>query len=91
MNNVIINPEVVKRLEERFNTNLNEVNPSRMKLYNRNNQEKCPYVSVRMKIGKRSGSYFYLVDELKNMIITGRKLGEQIKLNTALYLYTKPE
>ena len=87
MNNVIINPEVVKRLEERFKMNLNEVTPSEMKLYNRNNFDKCPYATVRIKIKKRSGSYFYLVDELKNMVITGRKLGESIKLNTAFFLY----
>jgi hypothetical protein len=90
MNNVIINPEIVKRLEERFNMNLNEVNPTQMTLYNRNNFDKCPYTNVKIKIKKRGSSYFYLVDELKNMVITGRKLGESIKLNTVLFLYPKP-
>lgn len=85
MNKLKINEELLWRLKGRFNESVNDLDLDTFEVYSKNNINTCPYVVVRNKIQNNPFS-FYLVNEMKNMAIAGKKFGKESILNTVLYL-----
>lgn len=85
MSNIKITEELPFRLKQRFGKKVSDLNPREFEVYNMRNQEKCPWALIRMKIGKKPKT-IYFVNEMKNMVLAGKQFGENVTLNTVLYL-----
>jgi hypothetical protein len=90
-----VNPKLIKSLKSKFDLNFNDIEPKNMEFFNFSNVKKCPYILIKYKIGLQSKypnsttNLFCLVDESKNLLISGstNKTNGNINLSSTELLY----
>lgn len=90
MNNIKLSKRFIKSLNNKFGINLDDIDTKKLDFYDLNNIGKCPYMLVKFKLElstkfpNSNSNLFCLVDETKNLLISGTTNKESGLVNLSI-------